>query len=100
MTKSELVNRLLKRTKRQSRGELDKIVDVIFEEIIASLEKNTRVELRGFGTFFVKCRKARVGCDPRSGKIIRVDNRYIPFFRPGKVLQDYVNQEHFLEKVS
>jgi len=91
MTKSELVNQLLKKTNAYSRLQLEQMVDLIFEEIIASLEQNTRVELRGFGTFFVRCRNARVGCDPRSGKIIRVDNRYIPSFKPGKVLLDYMN---------
>lgn len=91
MTKSELIDRLAERMPGCSRNDLELVVRTVFEAITKTLEKGGRVELRGFGSFFIKHREPRLGCDPRTGKSIRVDNRYIPFFRAGKLLLDTVN---------
>lgn len=91
MTRSELVDRLCQKMPNRSRREIEKIVILIFDEITQALETGNRVELRGFGSFFVKKRDERVGCDPRSGKTIKIDRRHIPFFRAGKLLLDHLN---------
>lgn len=91
MTQSELVDRLMKRMPQKSRMDVEHIVKVFFDAIVKALEKNHRVELRGFGSFYVKHRTPRVGCDPRTGKAINVCARYIPFFKVGKALNESLN---------
>ena len=91
MTRSELVDKLMHRMSGKSRHDVEKIVAVLFEEIAHALERGQRVELRGFGSFSVKTRSERVGCDPRSGKAISVDERFIPYFRAGKILLERLN---------
>lgn len=92
MTKSELIRRLTEKMPEYSRQQIELITHCLFDAIVKALEKGGRIELRGFGSFFVKCREPRLGCDPRTGKSIRVDTRYIPFFRAGKLLLESVNQ--------
>ncbi len=91
MTRSELVERLSQKFPDKSRRDVEQMIVTIFEEITKALENGDRVELRGFGSFFVKHREERIGCDPRSGKAIKIDERHIPFFRAGKLLIKQLN---------
>lgn len=91
MTRSELIDRLAEKFPNKSRREVESMVVTIFGEISESLQRGDRVELRGFGSFFVRKRDSRVGCDPRSGKTIKVDERHVPLFRAGKLLLEKLN---------
>ena len=91
MTRSELIDKLSEQFPDKKRQEVEDIVVTIFKEISQTLQRGDRVELRGFGSFFVKKRDGRLGCDPRSGKAIQVDERYTPLFRAGKLLLDKLN---------
>jgi integration host factor subunit beta len=91
MTKSQLIARLLEKMPHKSKKDIEGLLIAVFEEITKALESGHRVELRGFGSFFIKQRDPRIGCDPRSGKTIRIDTRHIPFFRPGKSLLENLN---------
>ncbi len=92
MTKSELVAQLMGRMPALTQKQVDAMVSVLFEEITRALERGDRVELRGFGSFFLKERNARIGCDPRTGKNIAIDDRCIPFFRAGKNMLEFLNK--------
>ncbi len=91
MTRSELVDRLSQKMGQRSKRDIERIVSIIFEEIAHSLEKGRRVEVRGFGTFFVKNRKGRVGIDPRDGRALHVAAHYAPAFRPGRLMVQALN---------
>ncbi len=91
MTQSELIDILAKKMPGRSKTEIEQIVRTFFDTIIKALEKNRRIELRGFGSFHVKHRPARVGCDPRTGKSISVEARHIPCFKAGKALHKTLN---------
>jgi integration host factor subunit beta len=91
MTRSELIDKLVERFPNKTPMEIESIVITVFSEISKTLQKHGRVELRGFGSFFVRKRDKRVGCDPRSGKAIQLEDRYAPLFRAGKVLLDKLN---------
>lgn len=92
MTKSELILQLMDRMPSLSQDQIDSMVSTLFEEITCALERGDRVELRGFGSFFLKERSARVGCDPRTGKNIAIEDRYVPFFRAGKHMLEFLNK--------
>jgi integration host factor subunit beta len=93
MTQSELIDILATKMPESSKMEIERIVRTFFDTIIKALEQGRRVELRGFGSFQVKHRPARVGCDPRTGHSISVEERYIPFFKSGKAIHDALNQK-------
>jgi integration host factor subunit beta len=67
------------------------VVNTVFEEISASLERGQRVELRGFGSFGLKQRTARVGRNPKSGGSVKVKAKRVMFFKAGKELRERVD---------
>jgi len=92
MTKSELIQRLAEQNPHLFLRDVEKIVDTIFGEIKNALARGDRVELRGFGAFSVKHRKARVGRNPRTGESVQVEAKALPFFKTGKALRDRLNE--------
>jgi integration host factor subunit beta len=91
MTKSELIQRLAESHPHLYHRDVERIVGTVFEEIAAALERGDRVELRGFGTFSVKQRDARIGRNPRTGDTVEVSPKVVPFFKTGKQLRELVN---------
>ena len=91
MLRSELIARLAEENPSYKMREIEKIVDVIFDEIAAALERGDRVELRGFGAFSVRQRDARTGRNPRTGQPVSVDPKHVPFFKAGKELRARLN---------
>ena len=71
---------------------MERIVGTIFDEIINAMASGNRVELRGFGAFSVKKRKARSGRNPRSGEAVEVAEKHVAFFKTGKLLRDRLNR--------
>ena len=93
MTKSELIARIAQLNPHLYQSDAEKIVSAIFNEISASLAKGNRVELRGFGVFSIRTRKARAGRNPRTGEKVSVAAKNVPFFKAGKKLKDRLNSE-------
>ena len=91
MTKSELILRLAERSPHLYHRDVERIVSTIFDEVTAALARGDRVELRGFGAFSVKKRRARIGRNPRTGQSVHVAEKYVPFFKTGKQLRERLN---------
>jgi integration host factor subunit beta len=91
MIKSELIEKLAAGNPHLMHRDVEKIVNVIFEEITSALSRGDRVELRGFGAFSVKHRPARVGRNPRTGDQVEVAEKYVPYFKTGKELRIRLN---------
>ena len=91
MLKSELIATLEHENPHLSPAEVERVVAIVFETITQTLEKGARVELRGFGTFTPRRRKARAGRNPRSGEQVAVPEKFVPFFRAGKELRDKID---------
>lgn len=91
MTKSELILKLAELNPHLYQSHAEQIVDTIFEEITKALSTGARVELRGFGAFSVKKRKARMGRNPRTGETVRVEDKRVPFFKIGKKMHERLN---------
>lgn len=92
MIKSELIEKLADLNPHIMHKDVEKIVNVIFEEITSALARGHRVELRGFGAFSVKHRPARIGRNPRTGDQVHVPEKYVPYFKTGKELRVKLNQ--------
>jgi integration host factor subunit beta len=90
MTKAELVDQVANAadlTKKHS----EIIVNTLFDSIVKALERGDKIELRGFGSFRVRTRDARVGRNPKTGDIVHVPAKKIPYFKPGKELKELIN---------
>lgn len=93
MIKSELIQKIADENPHLYQRDVERIVGTIFDEIIEAMAKGNRVELRGFGAFSVKKREARVGRNPRTGESVPVEEKYVPFFKTGKLLRDRLNED-------
>ncbi|MHA1127676.1 MAG: integration host factor subunit beta [Alphaproteobacteria bacterium] len=91
MIKSELVQKIADENPHLYQRDVERIVGTIFDEIIETMAKGNRVELRGFGAFSVKKRDARMGRNPRTGESVSVAEKHVPFFKTGKLLRDRLN---------
>ena len=91
MIKSSLVQTIAEQNPHLYQRDVERIVNTIFEEIIDTMARGERVELRGFGAFSVKKRDARMGRNPRTGDSVSVDEKHVPFFKTGKLLRDRLN---------
>ena len=91
MTKSELIAQLAERNPHLYQRDIERIVATIFDTVTDALARGDRVELRGFGAFSVKHRKARIGRNPRSGESVNVAEKRVPYFKTGKELRERLN---------
>jgi integration host factor subunit beta len=82
--KSELIDRISLQNPHLYRQDAEKIVNIILAEMTAAMARGDRVELRGFGSFFVKLREARTGRNPQTGAQVSVGEKGLPLFRTGK----------------
>lgn len=95
MLKSELIEVIARRTPYLHVKDAERIVDAILEELIDALVRGDRVELRGFGTFSVRHRRSRSGRNPRAGKPMVVEEKWVPFFKAGRDMQHHLNAKGF-----
>jgi len=93
MIKSELITRMADQNLHLTQRDIERIINVIFEEISAALSAEGRVELRGFGSFTVKRRSARVGRNPRTGDVVSVPEKNVLHFKTSKDLRKRLNQK-------
>jgi len=98
MTKAELVERVANQinlTKKQT----EVVVNTVFSSITESLAEGNKVELRGFGSFRIRQRNARVGRNPKSGQKVEVPSKKVPFFKAGKELRELVDEHEKAQQV-
>ncbi|WP_279388709.1 HU family DNA-binding protein [Pseudodesulfovibrio tunisiensis] len=90
MNKSELIKALAEKRKIHV-DEATKVVGAFVDSIKEALLRGDRVEIRGFGSFKIKDYEGYVGRNPKTGDVVQVQPKKLPFFRPGKELKEYIN---------
>ena len=91
MKKIDLIEEISKQS-MISRSESKRCVEVILEEISSAIASGGGVEVRGFGGFYKRHRKERIGINPKTGEKVKVAEKFVPFFKPGKFLKEAVNK--------
>jgi integration host factor subunit beta len=92
MTKSDLIEAIANRCKMPwHRATV--LVETIFDCMEASLRQGEKIELRGFGTFQIRNYRGYTGRNPRTGKVVEVGSKRLPFFKVGKDLARRVNND-------
>jgi integration host factor subunit beta len=92
MLKSELIQRISSQNPHLYQRDMEKIVSTVLDEIVEALRRGG-VELRGFGAFSAKLRGARQGRNPRTGAVVAVAKKAVPFFKTGKEMRARLNRE-------
>ena len=92
VTRSELIARLAAKNPALYHRDIEKLVATILDEIGSDLENGDRVELRGFGAFSVRQRKARTGRNPRTGASVEGSEKKVPFFKMGIGMRERLNR--------
>jgi integration host factor subunit beta len=86
---------LIKQVSEKSNIELKAakvIVNTFFDAMRESLEKGDRIEIRGFGTFVVRHYGAYKGRNPKTGEIVHVPPKKLPYFKVGREMKNLVNR--------
>ncbi len=91
MKKTELVLNLSE-SANLSKIDAKIAVEVILQELTQGIVSGQGVEIRGFGGFYKKYRKARQGINPKTSERTQVVEKFVPFFKPGKLLKEAVNK--------
>ncbi len=92
MTKAELVEDVA-RAAELTKKDAERLVEIVFESIIDTLNHGEKIELRGFGSFRVRERGARRGRNPKTGDPVDIPAKRVPYFKPGKELKELINEE-------
>ena len=92
MTKAELVEEV-SRVSDLTKKDSEVIVDTVFKSIVDALHRGEKIELRGFGSFRIRSRGARLGRNPKTGERVEVPPKRIPYFKPGKELKEQLNRQ-------
>jgi len=91
MKKTDLIEVISKQSKI-SRSESKLCIEVILVELTSAISSGEGVEVRGFGGFYKRHRKSRIGINPKTGGKTEVAEKFVPFFKSGKFLKEAVNK--------
>lgn len=93
MVRSELLQAPGKEHPDLRDDEIERVADAFFDEVAQRLIDQGRVELRGFGVFSTRARKARSGRNPRTGEAVDVPAKRVPYFHPGREMRTRLNND-------
>jgi integration host factor subunit beta len=93
MTKAELVEDVA-RAAELTKKDAERLVEIVFESIIETLNQGEKIELRCFGSFRVRERGARRGRNPKTGDPVSIPAKRVPYFKPGKELKELINDDN------
>ena len=91
MTKGQLIQHIAAKAPHLPIRSIEAAVNEVFDSIARALERNERVEIRGFGSFALRRRQPREGRNPKTGTKVSVGERRVPFFTVGKELRERLN---------
>ena len=91
MTRSELIAALAARFPRLMDKDAEIAVREILDAVGQSLARGDRIEIRGFGSFALNHRPARIGRNPKTGEKVQVAAKYVPHFKAGKEMRERID---------
>ncbi len=91
MTKAELIG-LVSEKAGIPRVKAEAVVNTIFDSMVEALMRNDRIEIRGFGSFVNRKYDSYKGRNPRTGEVIKVEEKKLPFFKVGKEFKINIDQ--------
>ena len=93
MSRAELIKYLKQKNPQLNKSELENVIDIFIEKIVKALSNGKRIELRGFGTFFIKKIKEKFSArNPKTGELIYIPEKNKVRFRASKNLKKIINE--------
>jgi len=93
VTKSDLIQAISAKLEHLPARDVEIVINTMFQSMTDSLQKGDRIEIRGFGSFSVRHRRARMGRNPKTGVAIQVPPKRVPFFTVGHELRRRINAD-------
>ncbi len=91
MTKADLINIIAEKANLQHK-QSEQVVNMVFDMMSEALRKDERIEIRGFGSFVNRNYGSYQGRNPKTGQVVQVPPKRVPFFKVGKELKEMVDQ--------
>jgi integration host factor subunit beta len=93
MVKSDLARLIWAKSQHLHHHDVERIINAVFDRLADAMARGERIELRGFGAFAIRHRKARMGRNPRNGALVSIERKAHPYFRPSKEIRALLNPE-------
>ena len=100
MVRSELLQKLCNLHPNILRRDIEKILEIIFLKIAEALQEGKNIEIRGFGTYKVVKRKARIGRNPRNSKLVQIPEKRAIKWKISKIFFNRLNKNFTENKIS
>lgn len=95
MTKADLVEQVAEAVgPRLTKKDCKRVIEAFLASVQDTLVRGEGIEIRGFGTFKVRHRKARTARNPRTGEAVEVPPRNAPVFQPSSLFLGRMNRPH------
>ena len=91
MTKSQLIDEIYHQNSGLTKSLIADVVEAFFSSIKNGLANGERIEIRNFGNFTLRKRDSRKARNPKTGKLVDVAAKSVPFFKAGKELKEAVD---------
>ena len=91
MTKADLINLISEKAQIQHK-QAESVVNLVFDMMSEALQRDERIEIRGFGSFVNRSYGSYQGRNPKTGELVQVPPKKVPFFKVGKELKEMVDQ--------
>lgn len=92
ITRSEIIESLVEKQPHLAHRDVELAVKMVLEKMGQAFEVGDRIEIRGFGSFSLHYRPARIGRNPKTGESVAVEDKFSPHFKPGKELKERVDR--------
>ena len=100
MVKSELLQKLCNSYPNLLRKDVEKILEIVFFEISEALCRGENIEIRGFGIFKTKLRKARVGRNPKNSALVQIPEKRAIKWKMSKIFFNRLNKNFTESEIS
>ena len=100
MVRSELLQKMCNLYPNIFRKDMEKILETIFFEITEALRGEKNIEIRGFGTYKIIKRKARIGRNPKNSELIKIPEKKAIKWKMGKIFFNRLNENFTGNKTS
>ena len=100
MVRSELLHQLCNLHPNILRRDMEKIMQIILHEIIEALREGNNIEIRGFGTYKIANRKARIGRNPKNSELVQIPEKKAIKWKISKDFFNRLNKNFTENKIS
>ena len=100
MVRSDLLKKMCDLYPNILRKDIEKIIEVIFSEVTKALSEGKNIEIRGFGTYKIVKRKARIGRNPKNSKLVQIPEKNAIKWKASKDFFNRLNKNFTENKIS